>query len=71
MGFRDDKEMVIGNDKNANKSIEPTPDELSDIWQKLLGTHPAGKETTLTKYYYPPRWPMIPGANSFKRKAPE
>ena len=45
MGFRDDKEMVIGNDKNANNSIEPTPDELSDTWQKLLGTHPAGIET--------------------------
>jgi len=44
MGFRDDKEMFIGNDKNANKSVEPTPDELSDTWQKLLGTHPAAIE---------------------------
>jgi hypothetical protein len=44
MGFRDDKEIVIGNDKNANKSVEPTPDELSDIWQKLLGIHPAAIE---------------------------
>src|SRR5690348_6053318 len=43
MGFRDDKEMVIGNDTNANKSSH---DELSDIWQKLLGIHPAGKEAT-------------------------
>ena len=46
MDFRDDKEMAIGNDKNANKSVEPTPDELSDTWQKLLGIHPAGIETT-------------------------
>ena len=44
MDFRDDKEMAIGNDKNANKSVEPTPDELSDTWQKLLGTHPAAIE---------------------------
>ena len=44
MDFRDDKEMVIGNDKNANQCVEPTPDELSDTWQKLLGTHPAAIE---------------------------
>ncbi len=44
MGFRDDKEMFIGNDKNANQSVEPTPDELSDTWQKLLGIDPAGIE---------------------------
>jgi hypothetical protein len=53
MGFRDDKEMVIGNDKNANKSVEPTPDELSDTWLKLLGTHPAGIETTSDKIVIP------------------
>ena len=53
MGFRDDKEMIIGNDKNANKSVEPTPDELSDTWQKLLGTQPAGIETTPDKIVIP------------------
>ena len=53
MGFRDDKEMIIGNDKNANKTAEPTPDQLSDTWQKLLGTHPAGIETTPDKIVIP------------------
>ena len=32
MGFRDDKDMVIGND------------ELSDTWQKLLGIYPTTME---------------------------
>ena len=41
MGFRDDK------------SVEPTPDELSDTWQKLLGTHPAEIETTPDKIIIP------------------
>ena len=46
MGFRDDK--------NANKSVDPTPDQqLSDTWQKLLGTHPAGIETTHDKLVIP------------------
>ena len=45
MGFRDDK--------NANKSVDPTPDQLSDTWQKLLGTLPAGIETTNDKLVIP------------------
>ena len=29
-----------------DKSIEVSQGELSDIWQKLLGMHPTGKETS-------------------------
>ena len=47
MGFRDEKDKVIGNDENANKSVEPSLDELSDTWQKLLGIHPTGIEASL------------------------
>ena len=47
MGFRDEKDIVIGNDENANKSVEPSLDELSDTWQKLLGIHPTGIEASL------------------------
>ena len=47
MGFRDDKDINIGNDENVNKSVEPALDELSDIWQKLLGIHPGGIESSL------------------------
>jgi|SRR5437763_2590213 len=46
MGFRDDKDINIGNDENVNKSVEPALDELSDIWQKLLGIHPGGIESS-------------------------
>jgi hypothetical protein len=42
MGFRDDKDIIIGNDENVNKPVESSLDELSDIWQKLL--HPDGME---------------------------
>jgi hypothetical protein len=31
-------------DYQEDKSIESSHDELSDIWQKLLGIHPTGKE---------------------------
>ena len=47
MGFRDEKDMVIGNDEIANTSVEPLLDELSDTWQKLLGIHPTGIEASL------------------------
>ena len=35
MSFRDDKDMIIGNDENVNKLVGPSHDELSDTWQKL------------------------------------
>ena len=39
MDVQDDKNMAMHNHEDANKLAEPLPDELSDTWRELLGSH--------------------------------
>jgi hypothetical protein len=48
MGFQDDK------------LVEPSYDELSDIWQELLGLHPTGIETNSDVVVIPSSLPEDP-----------